>query len=168
MRGAANISLPASADLFGSSLVEGELVVDWSDTLDPGALSVSLDTDASVLENLRNLSPADIAKAVAGAIDQFLQNLEGFSVLDSEIPGVGSSINDLLDIADTFELLLERYEDEAVEALDELEESLETIVETALGMTVSPDDTNVVEFEFDVDTRTLTVDIDAHLSLIHI
>ncbi len=151
---ATNLRLPVTAQAGGQSLVgnNAAIVVVWSDCSDPQSLSVTLEGDAGKLQSLQSVSAGDILAALQGAVN-YLSSLEQFSFLNTPLPVLNQSLNDLLNSSGKLAQALAEWQKSPGSALETLEESLETAVEQALRMSVTVGaDASTVSLAFD-DSR---------------
>ncbi|MES2098682.1 MAG: LEPR-XLL domain-containing protein [Pseudomonadota bacterium] len=75
------------------------------------------------LANFDGITFKQVVAALQGIAD-FLKGFEAFDFLDEEIPGLGLSVNDLIDVADKFAAAVDAMEDDPSGGLQKLEQQI--------------------------------------------
>jgi Ca2+-binding RTX toxin-like protein len=129
--GSINFVLPVklTAD-FLTIPSDASIVLDWPDVTKDFDPSKNLKFNG--LESLTDLKDLDFNDIMAAlrAVLGYLRQLQGFAVLDAEIPLLDRSLNDLLDYADGFAAKVEQLQQNEQGTLQELQ----TYIRSELGL----------------------------------
>lgn len=117
----------------GLELDGGEITIGIGDITDPG----SFDFDANeAVRNINALSTVTLDQWVdlAGDVISFLDDLTKSAKWDEPLPGVGKSVNDLLDVAEKLQIAATELLDTDEESIQAWGEEFEQLLEDALSL----------------------------------
>ena len=160
--GTSNFSLPASGVLpWGTVASNPGVTITWTDLANPNTISIDYGPQ---LAQLRDFGAID-KNAITALLDQvamYLAQIEAVSFLRDNIPLLDKNLGSLVNAAEKFRNAMNDFGDDVIDSLVSLEERLETAVEKALGIPVTPGDGSTVELMPDntPGSRALRVEID--------
>ncbi|MEF8756274.1 MAG: PKD domain-containing protein [Accumulibacter sp.] len=117
----------AFTDANGDGRTEPAVIVDWSDLEDLSTLDV-VTRDMREVDGLQNLAIGEIVgglRRVQRSIDQ----IESTAVFREKIPGVGKSINQLVDFSDSFGRFVDAFERQPGQTINDLRQALEQAID---------------------------------------
>ncbi|MBL8743785.1 MAG: hypothetical protein JNK04_21900, partial [Myxococcales bacterium] len=117
----------AFTDANGDGRIEPAVLVDWSDLKDLSTLDV-VTRDMREVDGLQNLAIGEIVgglRRVQRSIDQ----IESTAVFREKIPGVGKSINQLVDFSDSFGHFVDAFERQPGQTINDLRQALEQAID---------------------------------------
>ncbi|MEM9645546.1 MAG: hypothetical protein AAF989_11185, partial [Planctomycetota bacterium] len=156
LSGNAEVSLrELSADgVPGLELDGGEITIGFADLSDPGSFTVDVN---EAVQNINALSSVTFDQWVdlAGDVIAMVDALTTSGKWDQDLPGVGQSVNDLLDHAAKLQQAVDELSDANGATIQELGEQFELLLEDALGLV--PNSLDVI-LNWKGDSLTMTVD----------
>lgn len=133
LTGSADLRLPVQAVLPGAALPgTAAITATWSDIADPSTLTLGA-TDLDKLLRLEQLTTDDLLAALE-SVSEYLSSLDQFSFLHDNLPVINRSLGDLLAMQGGLQSLIDAFRAAPANALEDLEESLETALERGLNL----------------------------------
>ncbi|MEL6105088.1 MAG: dockerin type I domain-containing protein, partial [Planctomycetota bacterium] len=163
--GSAELSLTQmSVDgIPGLEMDGGEIQLGLSDITDASSFHFEINDAVRNLNSLSSVTTADWVELVGNVID-LLDDLTASAKWDEPLPGIGTSVNEILDVADR----LRQATDDLLEAdegtIQSLGERLEALLEEALGL--DPAALEVL-FAWKTDTLEMQIRFDAEFESAH-
>ncbi|MEM1067337.1 MAG: dockerin type I domain-containing protein [Planctomycetota bacterium] len=139
---------------------DGQIVVSIDDVTDPSSFSLQIN---EALRNINALSTVTIDQwvALAGDVITTLDDLTQSSQWDQPLPGIGVSVNSLLDQAEKLQQAVDDLLNADAATIQELGEHFELLLEDALQLRPELLD---VQLRWQTDTLEMSVDFEAERS----
>src|SRR5690606_34554805 len=122
--------------------------ISWTDLSDPNAFSVDYGPALQPLRELGAINQSTINDLLEQVAD-YLDQVEQLPFFQDKIPLLNESLGGLVGAAKKFREAMDDFGDDAIDSLLSLEEKLETAVEKALSIPVTPGDGPTVELSRD-------------------
>jgi len=155
--GSATATLPfqVTPNILGSGHpANPRLELEWPDVTDADRLSVEF-VDAGLLEDFTHLDSSTVLSTFA-ALASYLADLEGYSWLDQNIPGIERSVAEVIDYAAQFLEFVAALEEDPGSVLQDVEAR----IEQAFGLNESLVDLSLVE-----DNTVIRIDVTLEASV---
>ncbi len=163
--GSLNLSLPIAATLPWTTVnASPGVTVNWPNVYSPISLATTYDPALSSLLDVRKLDTDDIYAALSKLTD-YLSQMEGYAFLKEKLPILNRSLSDMLSVSNKYQEFLDQYKRSPGQSLADVEESLETALESSLGLpTSSGTDADSVELSFDGAATKRALKIELNLA----
>ena len=127
----------------------------WPDCTNIETLQAIPNDDMEDALSLTSAGTKDVVDALKKAAF-FLAGMGSSSLLDDKLPGMDQTLGELLDVEKLFDEFVDQVEKLALDSLDDLEEALETALESTVGMQVTQGvDGDAVEITLQGDLQEL-------------
>ena len=119
--------------ILGLNLEDGEIEIGFTDITDPSSFDFAINESVRNINALSSVTTEDWVE-LAGNVISMLDDLTASAKWDESLPGVGKSVNDLLDVASKLQQAAEDLLEADENTIQALGEKLETLLEDALSL----------------------------------